>query len=105
MAKHQREKDRILYLEGMKKAKDFYLNLLQRRVIRRLKQMIERKRLNEIKADIFYKKHLQRIYFKSWAVYTKTVWEGRINKANEFYRIYTQRIYFRFWKDVSWFFL
>lgn len=101
--KVQREKDRINYLEGMKKAKDFYLKLLLRRGMRHFKMVLEIKRMNEIKAELHHKKHLQRICFTSWASYTRTIIAERERKVADFYRIYILRNSFRLWKDVSWF--
>uniref|UniRef100_A0A336MGR4 CSON000878 protein n=1 Tax=Culicoides sonorensis TaxID=179676 RepID=A0A336MGR4_CULSO len=97
--KIQREKDRVNYLEGMKKAKEFYLNMLLRRGMRHFKMVLEIKRMNEIKADLHYKKHLQSLCFKSWAVYTKTIIAEREQKAAQFYKTYLLRNSFRLWKD------
>lgn len=99
--KVQREKDRINYLEGMKKAKDFYLRLLLRRGMRHFKMVLEIKRMNEIKAELHHKKHLQKLCFGSWSGYTKRIIAERETKAAEFYRKYILRISFRLWKDVS----
>ncbi|XP_063709053.1 calponin homology domain-containing protein DDB_G0272472 [Culicoides brevitarsis] len=99
MDKVQREKDRINYLEGMKKAKEFYLKLLLRRGMRHFKMVLEIKRMNEIKAELHYKKRLQLMCFASWGGYTKMVITEREKKAADFYRKYVLRNAFRLWKD------
>lgn len=99
MSKIQREKDRILYLEGTKRAKEYYQMFLLRLVLRRLKQAVERRRLNEVKADCCYKRHLLKICFVRWSCHTISIWQERNRKSFEAANRYASRLAFRYWKD------
>lgn len=83
----------------MKTAKEYYHKYLLRLVWRRLTQAVERRRLNEIKADCCARKQLLRLCFVRWSWHTISIWQERNKKSFDGANRYACRLAFRFWKD------
>lgn len=100
MEKLRKEQEREKFVEDTRKAKAFYRQYLLRRFgLDRLKKLIHRKHVVELKASNLRKRMKTKACFSAWLRYTRLVWTLKFDKARDYYDLYVQRICMRVWRD------
>lgn len=105
--KREREKMKLkkinqqVYQENCLIAEKFYIENLKKRVVRKMRAMVEVGRKNELKAEKFYRESRKRQVIDAWRNLVEESLEKKYQDMRKYYQTKLIAFCFNFWKDVN----